>query len=523
MTPTTPVAAAAEAPARRRGTWLRFCSQFSLRTLLAVTTLAAIVCWWLLRPQVMEEELAGTNLTLRRQVRTMPQIPKSLGQQDTQQGYSASVGSWQVFDKSNEQLVAGYFHDDRPHGHWTLWHTSGRKAAEGDAFRGARTGKWRTWDEAGKLRSEVEYRASESRMAYGGMGVGGIAWLPPYIAERHGRARVWHATGALACEGEYSDDRRDGRWTWYDERGNLVEQGTYRADVREGTWITAAAKVEYVAGQPHAVHAALLTDLAADLASTSIRRQAAAAARLEELGAAGVPLLAQLLRQDNDAAKLLALRALVRRNAVPAELLSVVEPLADHADPRLALRAMLAVYQLRPERREALVGRIIATARKARTYETIAEAAAIVYRSDPERRQIVVNVLVDQFAGEPGRLVSPTEASPDPALVESVCRLGEGALPHLAAAFDSPRAEVREFVLVAIDSLVRRGRSERVFLPNGQVEGRWPLPDYVEQVLVRAKTDPDPAVRWAAESVGRQAEFGAGFPFGPVGSWSPPF
>ena len=68
MTPTAPVAAAA--PVRRRGAWLRFCSQFSLRTLLAVMTLAAIACWWFLRPQLVEEELAGTHLKLRRQVRT---------------------------------------------------------------------------------------------------------------------------------------------------------------------------------------------------------------------------------------------------------------------------------------------------------------------------------------------------------------------------------------------------------------------------------------------------------------------
>src|SRR4029453_14286948 len=151
-------------------------------------------------------------------------------------------------------------------------------------------------DEAGQLRSEVTYCATESLEAYGGLGYGpGVRGLPRLVTQGGGPARVWHASGRLACEGQYQGDRRDGVWIWYDEPGNVVERGTYRADVREGTWTTASSSVRYVAGQPQEVHAALLTELAADLASTSIRRQTAAAARLEEVGAAGVPLLVQLL------------------------------------------------------------------------------------------------------------------------------------------------------------------------------------------------------------------------------------
>ena len=65
------------------------------------------------------------------------------------------------------------------------------------------------------------------------------------------------------------------------------------------------------------------------------------------------------------------------------------------------------------------------------------------------------------------------------------------------------------------------GKSERVAWPNSQFEVRWPLPEFIEQVLVRAKTDPDPTVRQAAECVGRQAEYGSAFPGGLSGG--PPF
>ena len=62
----------AEERARPRWRWPRLFYQFSLRTLLVVMTLAAVACWWLLRPETLEEELAGKYLTLRRQVRVEP-------------------------------------------------------------------------------------------------------------------------------------------------------------------------------------------------------------------------------------------------------------------------------------------------------------------------------------------------------------------------------------------------------------------------------------------------------------------
>jgi len=503
-THSSPSAPTAAAPGLHRRA-VRFFTQFSLRTLLAATTLAAVGCWWYLRPAEQAEELAGEHLTLRRQVRLNSPAPPA-------NAAYINIGAWQLRNEQGHALVDGRYSDDLPHGKWTLWHASGRRAAEGTLYRGARSGVWQTWDDAGQLRSEVTYQPRE-RWSY----MSGIHLMPagkqrvvPPIAMRHGACRGWHANGQLQFEGAYRDDRRDGLWTWYDGQGSLVEQGTYRADVREGTWTERSIATQYIAGQPQNIHNELLVKLAADLRSGHVRRQVAAAARLEELGPAGVPLLAQLLAQDSDVAKLLSLRALVRRNAVPAELLPKIEPLADHADSRLALRAMLAIYQLRPERREDLIQRVITMARRAGNHDALVEATTIVYRADQERRQLAVNTLVDQFAGE--RVELPgygTEVTgPNEALIDAVCRLGDDVLVHLAVAFDSPRAEVRQFVIIAIDTLVKRGPSQSVSLPNNRYEMRWEIPQCVEQVLIRAKADPEPAVRAAAEWVGRQPEYG---------------
>ncbi|MCI0361022.1 MAG: hypothetical protein L0211_21285, partial [Planctomycetaceae bacterium] len=426
---------------------------------------------------------------------------------------------------------------DQPQGKWTLRHANGQKVAEGYVVRGARSGVWQMWNEEGVLQSEATYRSLPRDLhdllnADGSLpdpvwGMSGV-WTASMLrrqeainklhwngtpqnddTQRHGQCRAWHANGQLQCEGSYRDDRRDGLWAWYDERGNIVERGTYRANVREGEWTENSQSVTYVAGQQQPVHEQLMIEVKADLMSPSIRRQVAAATRLEELGPACVPLLVELLAQKSDVARLLALRALVRQNAVPAVLLPQIEPLIYHPDSRLSLRAMLAVYQLRPERREALIERIVAAARKARTSETLVEATTIVYRVDPERRQLAVNTLVDHLAGERVLLDAFGEAVFDEAAVEAVRRLGEDALPHLAAAFDSPRADVRRFVLVASGAIIRRGPGEHVVLPNNNYEVRWPIPPTLEQMLIRAKTDPEPTVRAAAEQVGRQPEYGS--------------
>ena len=356
--------------------WLRFFYQFSLRTLLIVTTLAAIGCGWFWGPKSHEEQLAGKLLTLRRQVRVEP--GKNVTRQwpftaRTEWSILTNVGSWRLADQHGDLVASGRFQHGLPSGKWTTYHTSGRQAATGQVVRRARSGLWRTWDADGTLRSEVAYRPTDQRTlvppaeqlwweTYApGMNTPTVnrSLDAGYRSVRHGPARNWFASGSLEFDGAYADDLRHGSWTTYDAAGRIVEQGEYRRDQRKGKWLVrkpsvtegvrySLSTVEYIGGRTKAEHERLLTKVAQELGSGDLRRQLAVGTSVDALGAAAAPILLNMLREGSYEAQLLALRHLLRQDSPPTQLLAQIEPLVHSHDPRLALRAMYGVYLLAP-------------------------------------------------------------------------------------------------------------------------------------------------------------------------------
>jgi hypothetical protein len=153
----------------RRPRW-RYFVQFSLRTLLVFMTVAAVACWFFMRPPVREEQLGPSPLRLQRQIRLVKLDPATFSGSNDQvemvnglRYVITNVGRWQLFDPRGNLLVDGRYQDGEQHGKWITYHTSGRKAAEGRMVRGAKDGVWRTWDDEGRLLSEVTYATATPR------------------------------------------------------------------------------------------------------------------------------------------------------------------------------------------------------------------------------------------------------------------------------------------------------------------------------------------------------------------------
>jgi antitoxin component YwqK of YwqJK toxin-antitoxin module len=526
--------------------WLRWLTQFSLRTLLILVTLSAVACWWFLQPTSKDEELAGPRLKLRRQVRTLPRTPAE--QKVFPEPNIISVGSWRMLDERGNVIARGTCKDGQPHGRWTLYHPSGHKAAEGQMLRGCRTGLWKVWDSEGRPVSEVTYaiavqpprRPPEPRPFVTGsspipvvgmisplaaaaplvgadpdFGFCGNALLPAKSPEaiespekpcsiRHGPCRGWHPTGAQRFEGQFENDLRSGSWTYFDDEGRELESGHFVADRREGAWqlihlITGRAQTtEYTADRRQEDFDCWLAATQADLASGEVRRELAAAQRLADLGAEGVPLLLELLGKPSRRLQSLALRALSRQAAVPAELLPQVAAMIDQPDARLSLRAMLVVYLMQADERESLFPRL--TAAIERTDNELAlEASLAIVRADPERREQVLAKLLERF-GEQQALNKGSGYPPD--YVTPLADLGNGIIPHLDRLYAAASPDARWFVVMVLQDLVSRGEPKYEEVPPGAVALRCAIPPAAQPLMEKIKADPVPHIRDGAASIG---------------------
>jgi hypothetical protein len=231
-----------DAKSTPRPKWRFRIFQFSIRTLLLVTAAVAVFCNWYFQPERRDEELAGGLLKLRRQVRvemvdgvppnlrspalgaTPPPAPKV--------PIYISHGTSSLRDSDDNLLVRGEYANDVPTGWWTIWHVSGKKAAEGRMKQGAKCGVWRTWYEDGTPQSLVTYATVAPPAKKPASGSSTAARprkkspLQMSAFPREGETKAWYPSGKLKFAGSYKGDKEEGPWQFYDEEGKLVADGS---------------------------------------------------------------------------------------------------------------------------------------------------------------------------------------------------------------------------------------------------------------------------------------------------------
>jgi|GEM_PF-7044882 len=522
-TTTGQTAAIGKTVARKRS-WFRFLFQFSLRSLLIATTLVAVACWWYLQPETKDEPLGSGELRLRRQVRTIAlseSEEQGIALANTEDKvWLISDGNYRIVDLHDQLLVDGRMVLNRRNGWWTTYHTSGRKAVEGKLVRGERTGRWRTWYASGVLASEVTYRPL-SQVEPDRLGWQPQAW-PGSI--REGSARAWHPNGKLKLEGQYASDKRDGRWSYFDQQGQLLERGSYVADRRDGKWTVRdretgqSIEVAYVAGRTKAEHDRLMAKLSADVRSSDRRLQLNAIKRLEELGLVGAEVLRKAFVDGDEITRSLTLRSLLRMDQVDGELAALIQPLTNHSNPALARRAKLATVIALHEQGQT-DHRLVEQLLKANDASTPAQSRIEVLQSlcqldlkqRPEIFEQLVAAIAEPASGPLGPAALGNGLAEEEAWrvailnVDPILSVKGELAPLLERAFASPDRFVRATVILTVERVVERGPPDRETpsqSPFGMAAS-WDVPSELRPLLEQAKSDPEEVVRLRTDDVGK--------------------
>jgi len=443
---------------RRRRRWL----QFSLRFLLLLITLAAVGCWWFLRPESQDLPLAGGAMKVRQQYR--------MGAGDKR----IRSGRWLLLDPDDRVRAKGRYAADRPHGWWTVYHENGGKALQGRCSRGARIGTWKSWYPTGQIQAQWECeRGQQPKWDSRTTEIG------PSL--RSGPVRVWWPNGQLRFEGQYVDDEEDGDWTYYDREGRKTAEGPYRRGCRHGIWSLwdkpggKPRRVAFAFGGPVKDLEKALAKATTDLSDGDLAAKLAAARSLERLAPFSVRELIGILSSEDSSTRLLAVRTLGRLGEEAVDALPHVERLLADKERRVRLHAHLAALLIDRQHSRDRYASFSGVLDQC-DVRTVIDALGRIIPAEHPSRPAVYQRLIELAAGDDGKLREDA--------LERLAQLDLSGLPMLEESLDDRDVAVRS---AALDVVIRVRRD----LPYAYSESD----DYTVTLLEKASKDSDPKIR----------------------------
>lgn len=466
--------------------WLRF----SIRSVLIVTLVAAIVCAWWLQPEKREVPFVGGAMVLQQSYK------------HTSDDNSATVnhGSWLLKDRDGTTRVSGRFLNGQPHGKWTTYHPNAQKATDGRTRSGRPTGRWRSWHPDGTLQSEFHYgehRLSRQppKQVFLGTPMGGIGYAldsgqtsRQYASPREGPVQVWWPNGQPRIEGQYANDLRDGRWTFYDQQGVETANGTYSNGRRHGFWTTRlpdgmTVQEVFAAGKPISDLPALINSCIAEMNGDDLLPRLAAARKLRALNSLAVPALTEQLASSNRDVQLLALRTLGQIGSPANDALPAIDGFASSHDRQLRIHMLLARHSIDAANRTANYRALVDVLNEndGRLYVF---AMCRVFESDAENRQDVYARLMTTAAADKNDTICQD-------IIRQIASFG-GTMKWLEQSIQDENVGIR---LVTIDVLEEKALAGASLPRNGE-EG-----PSIHELLEIARNDTNEMVRQRAERI----------------------
>jgi len=124
-------------------------------------------------------------------------------------------GLFKEYYNDGQIFAEVYFKSGKEHGLATEWYRDGKKKKTGEFYQGEPHGTWSFWDStnSGALSEKIVYAKGELRSK-----------------------STYHENGRLKSQTEYSNEKKNGKYTLYYDNGQLNERGKYKDDVMHGQW-----------------------------------------------------------------------------------------------------------------------------------------------------------------------------------------------------------------------------------------------------------------------------------------------